>query len=93
VSFGAPDAECKEPWYLQLNPNAKVPTIDDDGFTICESPAINLHLAEKYKSPMHPSTLRAKASPFLGRRGGAWGAGHGMSVNAPLLRCGTCGFR
>jgi len=67
VSFGAPDAECKEPWYLQLNPNGKVPTIDDDGLTICESPALNLYLAEKYKSPMYPSTLQGKGKVLPGQ--------------------------
>jgi glutathione S-transferase len=56
VSFGAPDAECKKPWYLQLNPNGKVPTIDDDGFVLWESAAINLYLAEKHKSRIYPSS-------------------------------------
>lgn len=60
VFFGAPDAECKQPWYLQLNPNGKVPTIEDDGFVLWESAAINLYLAERHKSPMYPSSLQAR---------------------------------
>ena len=60
VSFGVPDAECKKPWYLQLNPNGKLPTIDDDGFILWESAAINLYLAEKYKSQMYPSPVQAR---------------------------------
>lgn len=60
VSFGVPDAECKKPWYLQLNPNGKLPTIDDDGFILWESAAINLYLAEKYKSSMWPSTVHGR---------------------------------
>jgi glutathione S-transferase len=60
VSFGVPDAECKKPWYLQLNPNGKLPTIDDDGFILWESAAINLYLAEKYKSQMYPLTVQGR---------------------------------
>ena len=56
VSIMADKQECKEPWYVELNPNARVPTIDDDGFVMWESAAINLYLAEKYKSPLFPST-------------------------------------
>lgn len=42
--------EQKAPDYLALNPNGKIPTIEDrsDGRAIFESGAILLHLAEKY---------------------------------------------
>ena len=56
VSITADKPECKEPWYVELNPNARVPTIDDDGFVMWESAAINLYLAEKYKCAMFPTT-------------------------------------
>ncbi len=56
VSVNVPNAKAKEDWYLKLNPNARVPTIDDDGFVMWESAAINLYLARKYKSPLWPST-------------------------------------
>ena len=36
-----------EPAFLALNPNHKIPVIDDDGLVIWESGAILLHLAEK----------------------------------------------
>ena len=56
VSIMADKPECKEPWYVELNPNARVPTIDDDGFVMWESGAINLYLAEKYKCALFPQT-------------------------------------
>jgi GST-like protein len=39
--------EQKADWYLRLNPNGRIPTIDDDGFVVFESGAILIHLAEK----------------------------------------------
>lgn len=40
-------AETRTPEYRALNPNGAVPTIDEDGFVLCELTAINLYLAKK----------------------------------------------
>jgi glutathione S-transferase len=37
----------RQPGYLRLNPNAKVPVLEDDGLVLWESNAINCYLAEK----------------------------------------------
>ena len=34
--------------YLKINPNGRIPTLDDGGLMLFESLAINLHLARKY---------------------------------------------
>jgi len=47
--------ETKTPEYRALNPNSRVPTIDDDGFILSESMAINFYLAKKHKSPLFPA--------------------------------------
>jgi glutathione S-transferase len=46
--------------YLALNPNGRVPTIEDDGFVLSESMAINLYLAKKH-GKLYPNDARSEA--------------------------------
>jgi glutathione S-transferase len=55
ITVNVEGATCKDPAYLAINPNARVPAIDDGGFILWESAAINLYLAEKYASPLWPA--------------------------------------
>jgi glutathione S-transferase len=51
----------RTPEFLALNPNARVPVIEDDGFVLSESMAINLYLAKKHGSALYPSDPRHEA--------------------------------
>ena len=53
--------ETQTPEYRVLNPNGRVPTIDDDGFILSESMAINFYLAKKHKSPLFPADPKNEA--------------------------------
>lgn len=53
--------ETRTPAYRALNPNGRVPTIDDDGFILSESMAINIYLARKHNSPLYPADPRQQA--------------------------------
>ena len=50
-------AGARKPEYLAINPNGRLPAIDDDGFVLWESQAITLYLAKKH-SPgrLYPAT-------------------------------------
>ena len=53
--------ETRTPEYRALNPNSRVPTIDDDGFVLSESMAINFYLAKKHRSPLYPADAKHEA--------------------------------
>ena len=53
--------ETKTPEFVALNPNSRVPVIDDDGFVLSESMAINMYLAKKHRSALYPSDPKNEA--------------------------------
>jgi glutathione S-transferase len=56
------DGGTRQPAYLAVNPNGRVPAIDDDGFILWESLAINLYLAKKYGlGTLYPKDLEGEA--------------------------------
>ncbi|HEX4328405.1 MAG TPA: glutathione S-transferase [Burkholderiales bacterium] len=58
LHFGA----VNEDWYRAMNPNGRVPTIDDDGFILWESNAVVRYLAAKHSAgAFHPADARTRA--------------------------------
>jgi len=58
-------AGARKPDYLAINPNGRLPAIDDDGFTLWESLAITLYLAKKHASgTLYPATLTGEAKAW-----------------------------
>jgi glutathione S-transferase len=60
ISLDFQKGDPQKPEYLALNPNGKVPTIDDEGFVLWESIAILKYLAGK-KPGLLPSDARGAA--------------------------------
>ena len=61
ISFDA--KEQKEPWYLAINPNGRIPAIvdhDNDDFAVFESGALMIYLAEK-AGRLLPSDVKGRS--------------------------------
>ena len=62
VDAGMAFGVVNEPFYKKLNPNSRVPTIEDDGFVLWESNAIVRYLAAKHGAgSLWPSDLKVRA--------------------------------
>ena len=64
-----------------------MPTIDDDGFVMWESGAINLYLAKKYKSPLWPDSPQGEGNVLQ------WAFFIANDIEPPMIRCfrtGSC---
>lgn len=64
IDIGGPFGKNNEPPYLAMNPNAVVPTLEeDDGFILWESNSIVRYLAGKYGAgKLEPADLRVRAN-------------------------------
>jgi glutathione S-transferase len=58
-------AGARKPEYLAINPNGRLPAIEDDNFVLWESQAITLYLAKKH-SPgrLYPATIEGEAKAW-----------------------------
>jgi glutathione S-transferase len=58
-------AGARRPDYLAINPNGRLPAIDDDGFHLWESLAITLYLAKKHApGSLYPATPEGEAKAW-----------------------------
>jgi glutathione S-transferase len=65
ISVEIGSAGARRPEYLAINPNGRLPAIDDDGFVLFESLAITLYLAKKYSNGrLYPATLQGEAKAW-----------------------------
>jgi glutathione S-transferase len=53
-----------DPGFRRANPLGRVPAIDDDGFGLSESMAINLYLARKHGRGLWPATIEGEGLAF-----------------------------
>jgi glutathione S-transferase len=63
IDAGLAYGQVNEPWYRAMNPNGRVPVIDDDGFILWESNAIVRYLARRYgMGTLCPEDARSAAA-------------------------------
>ncbi|MGB6537387.1 MAG: glutathione S-transferase family protein [Xanthobacteraceae bacterium] len=63
IEIGANGA--RSPEFLAINPNGRLPFIDDDGFVLFESLAITLYLAKKHSlGALYPASLQDEAKAW-----------------------------
>lgn len=77
VSFA--DGGTRAPEYLAINPNGRIPAIDDGGFVMWESLAINLYLARKHGGGLWPDGIENEGRAFQ------WSFWVVTEVETPLL--------
>ena len=59
------EAGARAPEFLAINPNGRLPFIDDDGFVLFESLAITFYLAKKHSpGKLYPASLQDEAKAW-----------------------------
>ena len=70
----------KQPAYLAINPNGRIPAIEDGGFTLWESLAINLYIAKRYAAgALYPAGLEDEARTWQ------WSLWAANEIEKPLI--------
>jgi glutathione S-transferase len=70
----------KQPGFLAINPNGRIPTIEDGDLVLFESLAINLYLAKRYAAgSLYPSRIEDEARAWQWT---LWGA---TEIETPLI--------
>ena len=79
TDFSDGPMSCRVPGFAAINPNAQIPAIDDDGFKLWESLAINLYLAKKHvEKGLYPKSLHDEAKCWQ------WAFWAATSVEGPI---------
>jgi len=68
IDVGGAYGKTKDPFYLAMNPNSLVPTLEeDDGFTLWESNSVVRYLSAKHAGTLEPkdAKTRAKANQWM----------------------------
>lgn len=85
VHVGTTDGGTRSPSYLQINPAGHIPAIDDAGFKLSESMAINLYLAKKH-GKLYPTDPQGEAKAWQ------WCFWVMSELDAPIVRWITHGM-
>ncbi len=78
-----------KPEYLAINPNGRLPAIDDGGFILWESLAITLYLAKKY-GQFYPTTLEGEGKAW---QWSLWSVQEVATKASTSGRCTLCAYR
>jgi glutathione S-transferase len=84
VHTGTTDGGTRTAAYLKINPAGHIPAIDDNGFTLSESMAINLYLAKKH-GKLYPRDAQDEAKAWQ------WSFWVMSELDAPIVRWITHG--
>src|SRR5262245_17063120 len=83
-----PYTESQSAEYLHINPNGHIPSLEDDGFVLWESLAINMYLAETYAgAPLWPAGAKDHALVYQ------WSLWAANEIGAPDPRAIALEFR